>query len=383
MGRTVGHTLGCQLPNSCLWSGVTSGNTFEFSTSSPQLLRHLSASPVISSAGLTVLQSTPAGPRHAPQYLHNKLVNGSYRSKNCVRCLIENRCLIQAAAFRSTLITKESASTTQPGIAASSPPTTAPPGHHQAINRPSTAPPPASACKMLPDEAVWRLLLDQLWPQPDEQLLCSLLCTSAATAHLELCAGKAAMRIRSEFCYHTTKQFAAARAFVRCWLAKHARLLGQLAVCGDQLQYVVAGLCDAAGVPFMANSPQQSSRQADSTAAAPAPAAEAQGLAAFPGSAPLLQELLPPARPLHLTSLQLQPTYGCRGGRACMLHVLRACPRLTQLQLHMGASRNSHAHLLQLTIATLQDLQDHSVTALYVFKLRAHCCQGVLYKNRK
>lgn len=53
---------------------------------------------------------------------------------------------------------------------------------------------------MLPDdEDVWRLLLGQLWTQPAEQLLCRLLCTTAAMAHLvhDLCVGKAGTTLRT------------------------------------------------------------------------------------------------------------------------------------------------------------------------------------------
>lgn len=243
---------------------------------------------------------------------------------------------------------------------------------------------------MLPGKDVWRLLLGQ-WTQPDQQLLCRLLCTSTAMAHLvgELCVGKAAVKLsrRPRWLRHNTKEeVAAAGATYRSWLAKHARLLGHLESKGwdEQQPDIAAGVCAAAGMPLAPDAAQQGMLLVPAAAAAatpaaavavamtaaaasPAAAAAAAGAAAEPqgagtglGLSAQLQAPLQWSLPLASLELTLGSSHMPNMGSA-LVPVMEVCPHLAKLALCLfvqsGAGQGSVLDTLASGFASLQNLQ--------------------------
>jgi hypothetical protein len=110
-------------------------------------------------------------------------------------------------------------------------------------------------------EEVWRLLLQHCWIDPENQLICKLLCVSASMAELvhSTCEGRMRLRLLSKYQHKPKPKTAPFKLWLGLvqpeaqlwsrWLAKHARLLGALDVLvwPEQEAAIAAGLQAAGG----------------------------------------------------------------------------------------------------------------------------------------
>jgi hypothetical protein len=178
------------------------------------------------------------------------------------------------------------------------------------VAAPAAQPPPHAPGEQLqqpevPHAATWSLLLAELWPDLQQQLVCRLLCVSKRMAALvhESCGGRLQLRVKAAAGRHVEGD---AGLQLGLWFGKHAGLAAALHLDVDdgQQQWVAAGLRAAAGLPPCC-------RQCRTTRRALA----ATGAAARPPQAPRLHVIV------------------CRQAGSGIAAALPACGALTRLEL--------------------------------------------------